>query len=229
MTIIARDCPLRKPVLSGGGLQMTYLVSDIYGNEGLFERVKKEIGFSQKDYLFLLGNSIDYGADSVSLLVGLSYEMNIWPVAGERELLAREMLSGFESSLSEGKTPDAEFVSKMRAWVADGGEATFSDFRELDSEMREGVLDYLAEMPTCETVSVGNKNYLLISNESSFDPGELPDDYKKEGYVTVIGHPEDPSAGIVFDGDRICLGSCGEKGSSVSVLRLDDMKGFLVK
>ncbi|MBO7377082.1 MAG: hypothetical protein J6V01_08300 [Clostridia bacterium] len=208
---------------------MTYLVSDLYGNEGLFERVKKEIGFSKNDYLFLLGNSIDYGEDSISLLVGLSYEMNIWPVAGERELKAREMLGGFESSLSEGKTPDAEFIAKMRAWVADGGEATFSDFRELDAEMKEGVLDYLAEMPTCESVAVGNKNYLLISNERSFDPEELPEELKTDRYVTVVGHPDDPSAGIVITDEKIFLGSCGENGSSVSVLRLDDMKGFLVK
>ncbi len=207
---------------------MIYLVSDLFGNAALFERVKKEIKFGDKDIMFILGNSIDYGEDSVKLIEQLSYAENIWSIAGRHEIIAREMLSGFEKMLKDGTRPGAEYIDKMKKWVADGGNATFEPFRGLDQDMKEGVIDYLSEMPTSETVSVGEKNYLLISEDSTYDPDEFPDE-DSEGYITVIGHPDDPSAGVVIGKDRICLGSCGDRGSSVSVLRLDDMKGFIVK
>jgi serine/threonine protein phosphatase 1 len=205
-----------------------YLVSDLFGNAALFERVKKETGFGDKDIMFILGNSIDYGEDSVDLIEQLSYAENIWTIAGKHEIIAREMLSGFEKMLKDGGKPGTEYINKMKKWIADGGDATFESFRGLDSDMKEGVLDYLNDMPTSETVSVGDKNYLLVSEESTYNPEEFPEE-DLEGYITVIGHPKDASAGIVVGKDRICLGSCGERGSSVSVLRLDDMKGFLVK
>ena len=208
---------------------MTYVVSDFFGNEGLFERVKKEIEFSEDDYMFILGNMIDYGPDSVSLLVELTYAMNVWPVAGKHELIAREMLSGFESMLAEGGSPDADFIEKMKAWTADGGDETFSAFRELDPELKEGVLDYLNEMPTCETVKVRGKKYLLISEEATLNPEDIPEGFEGDDVIRVIGHPENASAGIVKEEKQIMLGSCGELGSSVSVLRLEDRKGFLVK
>ena len=205
-----------------------YLVSDLFGNAALFDRVKKEIKFGDKDIMFILGNSIDYGQDSVKLLEQLSYAENIWTIAGRHEIIAREMLSGFEKMLKDGTRPGAAFIDKMKKWIADGGDATFEPFRGLDPDMKEGVLDYLNDLPTSETVSVGGKNYLLVSEESTYNPEEFPEE-DLEGYITVVGHPEDASAGIVVGKDRICLGSCGDRGSSVSVLRLDDMKGFLVK
>ena len=55
----------------------------------------------------------------------------------------------------------------------------------LSDDMREGVLEYLSELPVWDEVSVDGKDYLLTScGIAGFDPDMEPDDYAMEDFMS---------------------------------------------
>ena len=141
---------------------MTYVVANLHGELAKFKAMLEKIRFSKKDILYVLGDTADYGEEAAALLTDLSMRENVYPVAGEHDLLALRMLAGFDKMLKNGSMPDADFAAEMTAWAADGGNATLAGFRELDEDMREGLLDYLSDFSLFEEVSVGDKEYVLV-------------------------------------------------------------------
>ena len=165
---------------------MTYVVSNIHGCYADFTALLKEINFSKNDVMFVLGDVVDIGDDPIELVCDLSMRENVWPVAGEHDKLAAEMLEGFSEMLKEGKTPDAAFIAKMQKWVAMGGQRTLDGFRELDEDMREGVLDYLGELMLYDEVAVKGKTYFMLNGGiANFDADTDPEEYAPEDFAAV--------------------------------------------
>ena len=177
---------------------MTYVAAGVRGNHTLFKELLSEIRFGKKDYLFLIGDLMGNPDETMDLLEELSYAENIWTVASAGDRLTYECLSGFENALKAGGTPDPVFLQKMQAWAAAGGRELLDAFRALDADQKEGILDYLSEIPPVEKVTVKDKDYLMtfagIENYDGTDPLELGSDAyfgenteaAVEGYVSVI-------------------------------------------
>ena len=160
---------------------MTYVVANLHGNNTGFQKLLQTIKFKDKDVLYVLGDSVDFGEESMDLLTDMSMRVNVYPLAGEHDLKALRMLTGFEKMLKEGSAPTPEFSAEMTAWAQDGGMATLTAYRALDAEMREGVLDYLAECMLCDEVKVGSKTYFLAhAGLSGYDADKAPEDYEPE-------------------------------------------------
>ena len=160
---------------------MTYVVANLHGNNAGFQKLLQTIKFKDKDILYVLGDSVDFGEESMDLLTDMSMRVNVYPLAGEHDLKALRMLTGFEKMLKEGSAPTPEFSAEMTAWAQDGGMATLTGYRALDAEMREGVLDYLADFMLCDEVKAGTKTYFLAhAGLSNYDPDKAPEDYEPE-------------------------------------------------
>jgi serine/threonine protein phosphatase 1 len=160
---------------------MTYVVANLHGNNQGFQKLLQTIKFKDKDILYVLGDSVDFGEESMDLLTDMSMRVNVYPLAGEHDLKALRMLTGFEKMLKEGSAPTPEFSTEMTAWAQDGGMATLTGYRALDAEMREGVLDYLAEFMLCDEVKAGAKTYFLAhAGLSGYDADKAPEDYEPE-------------------------------------------------
>ena len=160
---------------------MTYVVANLHGNNTGFQKLLQTIKFKDKDILYVLGDSVDFGEESMDLLTDMSMRVNVYPLAGEHDLKALRMLTGFEKMLKEGSAPTPEFSAEMTAWAQDGGMATLTGYRALDAEMREGVLDYLAEFMLCDEVKAGDKTYFLAhAGLSNYDADKAPEDYEPE-------------------------------------------------
>ena len=132
---------------------MTYVIANPHGSYTQFVRLLEVIDFSKDDVMFVLGDIVDHGSEPMDLLCDLSFRENIWAISGEHDRLAYRMLKGFDDMLKNGGTPDADYIAEMTEWMANGGKSTLDTFRTLDNEMREGVLEYLEELP--EEVSLG--------------------------------------------------------------------------
>ena len=126
---------------------MTYVISNPHGSYTQFVRLLEVINFSKDDVMFVLGDIVDYGSEPMDLLCDLSFRENIWAISGEHDRRAYRMLKGFDDMLKNGGTPDANYIAEMTEWMATGGKSTLDTFRTLDNEMREGVLEYLEELP----------------------------------------------------------------------------------
>ena len=141
---------------------MTYVVSNLYGRLDKFEKLIKKIGLKESDTLYILGNIVDYGDDSIELVNDISVRYNVYSVLGEHDYKAYLLLSEFDRMLREGGVPSANFSRDMIAWAQDGGQATLEAFKNADADSKEGFLDYLSDLPVFEEVTLKNgKEFVL--------------------------------------------------------------------
>ena len=93
------------------------------------------------------------------------------------------MLSGFEKMLGSGGTPDLEYITEMRAWVADGGQSVLDAFMASDADTKEGILDYLGELSMFEEAEIKGKEYIIIGAGLSDYEGEDLYDLEPESFI----------------------------------------------
>lgn len=228
---------------------MVYVVSNLHGNYTKFKELLRVISFKDTDIMYVLGDIVDYGEESMELVGDLSVRYNIYPIVGEHDYTAVKMLSGFEKMLKSGDTPDKKFIGKMTEWTEDGGKVTLDSFRTLDAEMREGIIDYLSDMTLYEEIEVCGKQYLLVhAGIAGSDPQVDLETLDPEAFFTesldltkkyyddktiIVGHNpttvENGGDGKIFYGNGSIAIDCGEaRGGTIGCLRLDDMKEFYV-
>jgi serine/threonine protein phosphatase 1 len=202
---------------------MTYVVANLHGNNTGFQKLLQTIRFKDSDILYVLGDSVDFGEETMDLLTDMSMRVNVYPLAGEHDLKALRMLTGFEKMLKDGSAPTPEFSAEMTAWAQDGGMATLTGYRALDAEMREGVLDYLSECMLCDEIKVGSKTYFLAhAGLSNYSEDKTPEDYEPQDVFStdlpdadffktrtlIVGHVPTESGKIERKGGVIYL-DCG--------------------
>lgn len=222
---------------------MTYVTGNLHGDLNRFHALLDKIGFTDDDLLYVLGDTVDYGEDSMGLLIDLSMRPNVYPVAGEHDLTALRMLNGFSVMLRDGTAPNPAFSAEMMAWVADGGSQTLEGFRELDDDMREGVLDYLSDFSLYEEVSAGDGEYLLVhAGIDGYTPDKPLDGYPPEAFfvpapdgaryladgLTVVAH-QPTKSGKIEHVDGVIRIDCGARhGGALACLCLENKKEFYV-
>ena len=182
---------------------MTYVVSDLHGCLDKFKRLLREIRFNDQDVMYVLGDIVDYGEESIELLCDLSMRFNVIPIVGEHDYRACRLLGEIDKMLRDGAMPESEILAEMTEWIREGGQKTIEDFKALDDDMKEGVLEYLADLSLYEEVEIKGKKYLLVhAGIADFDPDTPLDDYMPEDF---IGEPIDPDR-TYFDGVTVIAG-----------------------
>ena len=221
---------------------MTYVISDIHGQYQKFKSILSQISFRESDTLYVLGDLVDYGEESMELLADLSVRVNVYAVAGEHDFLAARMLKGFSKMLETGATPDPEYIEEMTAWVKDGGQPTLDAFRGLDKDQREGVLEYLEEMTLYEEITVKGQNYLLLhAGIADYSPDDeledyLPEDFFAEpldasyplieGTTVIVGHVPTRSGRIEYGQGSILIDCGAGEGGELGCLCLESGKEY---
>ena len=222
---------------------MNYVVANLHGDNAGFQKLLQTIKFKDSDVLYVLGDSVDIGEESIELLTDMSMRANVYPLAGEHDLKALRMLSGFEKMLADGSAPTPEFSAEMTAWAADGGMVTLTGYRKLDAEMREGVLDYLSDFMLCDEVKAGGKTYFLAhAGLSNYSEDKLPEDYEPEevfaealpdesffkARTLVVGHAPTASGKIERKGGVIHLDCGAMRGGKIGCLCLETDEEYYV-
>ena len=192
---------------------MTYVVSDLHGSLDKFNKLLNMIKFNDNDVMYVLGDIVDYGEQPIELLCDLSMRYNVIPIVGDHDFRALKLLSELDKMIRDQIMPEPEILAEMTEWIQDGGQRTMEEFKALDEEMREGVLEYL----------------LVHAGIAGFDPETPIEDYMPEDFiyepldrerkyfddVTVIaGHLptyeiDDGSRGRIFRGEGSIIIDCG--------------------
>lgn len=225
---------------------MTYVIANPHGAYTQFVRLLEVINFGKDDVMFVLGDIVDYGDEPMDLLCDLTFRENIWAISGEHDRLAYRMLKGFDDMLKNGGTPDADYIAEMTDWMTKGGKPTLDSFRALDNDMKEGILEYLEDLPAYEMMSAGGKEWLLVHSsvdnydaDTDFEDYE-PDDFsadtgvrKIDGYTIVCGHlpTTDNFAcdGKIHKGDGFVALDCGAgRGGKLACFCLDNGEEYYV-
>ena len=230
---------------------MTFLISDLCGRLDLYEKLIKTIKLKETDVLYVLGNSVGKGVDSIGLLTEMSMATNVLPILGEEDYKAYHILSGMNEYLAKKEKPEPEFMTEMAEWVTDGGQNTLDAFRSLEPDMQEGILDYLAEMSLYEEINVNGAEYLLVhKGVVDYSPDlELdvcgPDDFMGDPFdltmendpnrvivtgYTRVGSIEGADPEKIFYGKNMIGLNCDvENGGPLACLCLETGKEYYVR
>lgn len=229
-----------------------YVTSDLHGYPlDRFREHLSSIGFSDSDWLYILGDVIDRNGDGgVAMLRWLLCQPNVQLLRGNHEQMMLECSFAFEKITEDGLSSlSAEKLSAFTNWLANGAEPTLASMKKLlrtSKETVSDILDYLAETPLYETVEAGGRSFLLVhaglggfsrdKRLSDYTERELlwtrpiPTDRYFDSVLTVLGHTPCAlyrSRGRAFFTDTwvdIDVG-CAD-GAVPMLLRLDDMREF---
>lgn len=232
---------------------MNYVISDIHGCYDEYIKALELINFSDTDTLYVLGDVIDRGPDSVKVLTDMSMRYNVIPLLGNHEYMAMTVLPKFCVEITEDNfqtqlKPDD--LLNYSNWISDGGMTTIEQFRALDEDEREELLDYISEFSLYEEVSCGGRDYILVHaglsnfsiykaldeyhiSELIFDATDLNRVYYDDA-ILVTGHrptfPLDGGKGHIIEKNKHIAMDCGcIFGYNLGVYCLDTGETFYVE
>ena len=230
-----------------------YVMSDIHGQYDMFMDLMEQINLKAKDKLYILGDVIDRGTESMKVLFEMMKHPNILPLIGNHELMAIKCLKYLhEKKMGHEKPYTYDLSLDFIEWEYNGAAPTIEEFEKLSTEEQEQVLNYMYGFSPYKTVTVKGKKYILVhAGLGNFSEDKKLSDYTlnelvwerpdfTKGYscdaTVVLGHTptqfidgfEHP--GMIFKGNNLINIDCGAGGrKNLGAIRLDDGKEFYSK
>ena len=229
---------------------MIYAVSDLHGYPlEEFQCLLDKAGFSDNDFCFVLGDVIDRGSDGIKILRWLMKQPNFELIRGNHEdmMLSCDFLFNTVTEEAIYSLTGTDF-NRYSSWLANCAQPTVDALTVLRNSEREYLLEFLNDTPLYDTVSIGEKDFILThSGLGSFDKNKKLSEYSKHDLIwtrpnlnaryfdnirTVFGHTPTVYYGDEYKGRAIITetwadidagAACGFKPM---LLRLDDMKEF---
>lgn len=187
---------------------MIYVTSDLHGRFDCLKKLLKKVKFSDNDWLYIIGDVIDrHNKGGVDILKWLLLQPNVQLILGNHEQFLMNNRWIFNELTGENLDNfSSANLNSLAVWKANGGKVTLDALsKECDPEMWMDILDYLDDCPLIETVSVGERNYVLAHGGlggfaktkklSEYSPEDIlwerPDEttvYYPEKYTVIIGH-----------------------------------------
>ena len=194
-------------ILEDEVISVNYVMSDLHGCYDAYVEALEKIHFKEEDTLYILGDVIDRGKQSIELLQDMMCRPNVYPIIGNHEYMALTVLKKFCVEITKDNVENyltEEDMCLYIDWVANGGNETLTSFLKLSLEQKEVIIDYLSEFSLYEEVEVHGKTFILVhaglepfdekKDLESYDLSEMifisPDydkTYFKEKYL-VTGH-----------------------------------------
>jgi serine/threonine protein phosphatase 1 len=178
-------------------------MSDIHGNYEKYTTALEVISFNEDDTLFVLGDVVDRGNNSMMILLDMMCRFNVMPILGNHEFMALSVLRVLTKEITDDTLSefDEDFLTGMGHWIEDGGQATLNEFNSLSQDERESILEYLEEFQLYDEVSVGGKDYVLVhAGLSNFSENKRLDNYELHELIF-----EKPDYGKVYFKDKILV------------------------
>lgn len=226
---------------------MIYATSDLHGYPlEQFKALLKKANFSDEDYCFVLGDVIDRGEHGIELLRWMSLQPNIELILGNHEamLLSCDFLFDTVTEDSLNRLTGERMSLYMR-WLRNGAQPTVDALRSLPPEDRADLIDYLRDAPLYETVSCGDRDFLLVhgglgnfseqkklreyhTDELVWYRPTLTDRYFSD-IMTVFGHTptlfygKEHAGRAIFTDTWIDIDTGAACGKDPMLLRLDDL------
>lgn len=166
---------------------MKYVISNLYGDWEKYTAILKEIEFKKEDMLFVLGDIVDGGSKGIEILKDMMLRDNVYPILGDHDYIAYEVLSGIWDETMEDITAplSKDLADRCRQWSSRGGEGTLDGFAKLSDEDKEAVIEYLEEFSLYEEVEAGGMDYVLChSMPESFLTDDTLDNYSAEDILS---------------------------------------------
>lgn len=172
-------------------MALTYVMSDIHGDYDRYLKILEKIHFTDTDTLYILGDVVDRGEQSMKVLFDMMLRPNVIPVLGNHEYMAIHCLRFLMQEITEESidTLDEGIVHGIFEWQNVGGQSTIDEFHRLSTAEQQDILDYLEEFSLYEEVAVNGKTFVLVhASLDNFSPNRPLEDY--ELHELIFGRPE---------------------------------------
>jgi len=232
---------------------LKYVVSDIHGRLDRLKKLVELISLKDEDTLYVLGDMVDRGEESIEVIQYVMDKKNIKALMGNHDRMMLKALRDMDED-------------EIRRWNKNANNITIEGFNKLSDEEKSEVLDFLDSLKYYKII---DKKYLLVHagidmsklkedmNIKSFEEAMSSQEHQLvwvredffmnkgfDNYMVIFGHnprpyldeklekePNKPYK-IWFDkkyNDKICIdtANCYEEGR-MACLRLDDMAEFYV-
>ena len=121
----------------------TYVIGDIHGQFEQLNTLLKKMEFNENDYLYVMGDVVDRGRDSIKCLQLLMSLDNCSCIIGNHEVMAYKCLKLLQNEITE------EFIDKLDQddilylsdWIENGGNPTIEEFARLSEEEANSILE----------------------------------------------------------------------------------------
>ena len=222
----------------------TFVISDIHGEYDKFIRLLEKIQLKNTDTLYILGDVLDRGEHPVRVLLKLMEMPNAVLIAGNHEVMALRCLDFLKKEITEESVAEIndELMENLLLWEYNGAQTTIDEFRMLDRELQEDVIDYLKDAILYVELEAGGREYILVhAGLGHFFPGKKLYDYtiddlvwKRPNYnrryfkdrFVVTGHTPtqnirtNPNPGYIFRNKNhiaIDCGACYSQGRLAAI------------
>lgn len=158
----------------------TYVISDIHGQYDMFMELLEKINFKETDTLYVLGDVLDRGPHPIKVLMKLIEMPNAICMVGNHELMALECLQFLMKEITDMSIEelDIKTLENLVTWQYNGSKSTIDEFRELDSDKKQDVINFIKEFSIYEEVMVSNRKYLLVhAGLGNYSPEKDIEDY----------------------------------------------------
>ena len=227
---------------------MTYVLSDIHGNERRFRSILEQIQLQPEDTLYILGDVIDRHPGGIRILRSIMSMPNARMLLGNHEyMMLRALGFPYDTNADDGRATDH--------WYRNGGRVTHNHLKRLRKSLRQEIVDYLLALPLSIDIEAGGQPYRLVHAAPAelYEPEplyptpehfsvwkRLPGDTPLPGdYVMIFGHSttnhyQDKVPMELWYGDRRIGIDCGSgfpdspdrPMGRLACLRLEDGKVF---
>lgn len=228
-------------------------MSDIHGMYDKYMEMMDLINLKEEDTLYVLGDIVDRGQDSMKILQDMMKRENIVGIVGNHELMMVACMEILLSEITDAflDSLDDESIMKLYDWLYNGGNTTLQAFKKLSKEERRDVIEYIMDFTAYEEVTVNGNDYLLVhAGIAHFDENKSLDEYEIDDFVwirpdwmvpyyrdthqhVVVGHtPTWTMSGEakIFHQNHFIAIDCGAcfKNGKLACLCLDTMEEFYV-
>ena len=107
---------------------------------------------------------MDRGDHPIRVILKLMEMPNTVLIAGNHEIMALKCLDFLRKEITEESISGIgdELVENLMIWEYNGAQTTMKEFRALDADLQEEVIDYLKDAILYAEMAAGGRQYLLV-------------------------------------------------------------------
>lgn len=165
---------------------MTYIIADIHGCFDEYKKLLEKINFSDSDEMFILGDAMDRGKDSIKVIKDIMSRHNVTYILGNHDYMMMCALENLCVEITDEsiKNLTEQAMLSYYDWLEEGGSNTAKQFAELNKNERADIIDYLKSASLYETVDNDGVLYILVhAGLSDFDINKEMDEYDAYGFL----------------------------------------------
>lgn len=153
---------------------MTYVMSDIHGNQARFENVMQKINLQAQDTLYILGDVVDRYPDGIRMLRQIMKMPNVKMLLGNHEYM---MMEALYNPVKKRDSDDEDYVrhKNLIRWYYNGGDVTHNYLKHISKSIRQEIFEFLSNLPLNIPVEVNGQKFLLVH-------GGVADNFEQYSY-----------------------------------------------